>query len=737
MWTVRFCILILVILFCQVAYTQPSEDPMKMEEISVVADKITTPTKETEDTVYTGTEITKKGIEIQGASTSTSVYESLRILPSVSVESADSRGLAAEQRTIRMRGVRGYLGGLTVLGVPNYGGNPIGPRDYLYDMENFDSIAVYMGAVSADLGVGVGSRGGAIELRPRWARKDFGANLSGTIGSDKYLRTLLRIDAGEIKPIGTALSGSYSYTNADKWRGPGKLGPRNNFNLTLTNALTKDIDLKLWFNHNHQKQHLYRPLSYAQVVRLSDNYPVDYNNNLTGTPAQDINYYDYNKSDLKNTDLFAILTAKPSYDLKITLKPYYSKEDSEILQGVTVGGGQVQKRLRDIDRLGVIADITYAFSEEVRAGLGYQFERSDMNISTENYTITTGGLQYRGRGVFATTGSTYINSPYIKVAGTHGKFNWQAGVKYFAFKDSSSEGFVTGPAPDYKPLRASDLDREGETYKIWLPSVGVSYDFTQSVQIYSSYGKNFIRPYSYLPLVSLYNANRQTFISRGITLNDLFKGYDMEESDSVDLGVRFRVSHFDLSPTIFYAKHRKLLTTIYDPRVSLNYQQNIGKATSYGIQIDSNIVLSGAFKFFINPSYVLMRYDEDMVFAGNRLATKGNQVVDTPKLQVKTGVLYNHKGLEIMPSLRYLGTRYGDATNLERIDPAWLADLRVSYTQPLRSIAKEVKISLDMNNLFNKKYVAVITSSDDARQGATSYLQGMPFTVMMTLSAGF
>ena len=53
------------------------------------------------------------------------------------------------------------MGAMTVAGVPNYGGNPMGPREYLYDMENFENIAVYKGAVPADLGTGVGARGGA------------------------------------------------------------------------------------------------------------------------------------------------------------------------------------------------------------------------------------------------------------------------------------------------------------------------------------------------------------------------------------------------------------------------------------------------------------------------------------------------------------------------------------------------------------------------------------------------
>jgi len=719
------------------AMAQSEKTTGKMEELVVIGERLITPTKETEDTVYTGTEVTRKGIEMQGASTSTSVYETLKIMPSINVESADSRGLGAEQRTIRVRGVRGFLGGLSILGVPNYGGNPIGPRDYVYDMENFDSVAVYMGAVPSDLGVGIGSRGGAIELRPYWPQEDFGAKISASYGSYHYIRSYLRLDTGAIKATNTALSGSFSYTNADKWRGPGELGPRNNINLTLTQPITRDIDLRLWFNHNHQKQHLYRPLTYNQALNLKDNYNLDYNPFPTGRPAEDIDYFDYNKSDLKNSELFGVLTIKLTNDLKINVKPYYSKEDSEILQGVTAGGGQVQKRIRNIDRLGFVTDLSYKITKDIKAMIGYHFERNDMDISTENYGITTAGLQYRGKGVYATSGATYINSPYVKLAASHGRFNWQAGIKYFSFKDSASEGYTTGPAPNYQPIRASDLDREGRTYNIWLPSIGASYDFNPSIQAYSSYGKSFIRPYSYLPIVSLYNSNRQTFISRGITLNDLFKGYDMEESDSVDFGVRIKADNLDITPTLFYGKHRKLLTSIYDPRVNLNYQQNIGKATSYGVQLETNFFISEHFKFFLNPSYVIMKYDEDLIFQGNRLATKGNQVVDTPKAQIKSGFLCSYKGFEVIPSVRFLGSRYGDATNKEKIDSTWITDLQIGYNQILKGIAKEFKVSLELNNLFNKKYVSMITSSDDARQGATSYLQGTPFAAIMKATIVF
>ncbi len=210
-----------------------------IEDIVVTEEKLIAPTKETNETVYTGSEITKKGMEIQGEQGKTSIYEIMDILPGISVETPDPYGLAAEQRSMRVRGVRSVLGSMTVEGVPNWGGNPIGPREYIYDTENFDSISVYKGAVPGDFSTGVGGRGGAIELKPRWSdgKEGVGINFSQGIGTDAYSRTFLRFDSGRIPETNTGLSMSYSYTDADKWKGPGDLGPRNNFNAMITQPI--------------------------------------------------------------------------------------------------------------------------------------------------------------------------------------------------------------------------------------------------------------------------------------------------------------------------------------------------------------------------------------------------------------------------------------------------------------------------------------------------------------------
>lgn len=703
-----------------------------LEKVTIEAEKLVTPTKQANESVYTGTEVTSKGIELQGAKASTSVYESLSVLPGVNVENPDSSGLAIEQASVRMRGVKSSMGALTVEGVPNYGGNPIGPRDYLYDMENMDSLSVYKGGVPADIGTGVGSRGGAITLHPKWASKAFGIDIAQTIGSHDYTKSYFRLDSGIVNESGTRFSGAVSYAQADKWRGEGDLGPRINGNVSVVQPLGETTTLKLWYNHNDQDQYLYKPLTYAQTQNLKSNYKLDYNSALTGVAATDINYYGYNKGSYKNDDLMAVLTHQINDTYVINLKPYYSKEDAEISQGTTSGGGRIQKRIRDIERYGVMADVE-AHYEWFKAVLGYHFEDALMNISAQNYAITPSGLSYRGLGIVGSSGDTYTNTPYMTLSGKNGAFHWQGGLKYFQFQDADSLGYTTNTSAPYNLIRATDLDRTGNNYTKVLPTLGASYDINADWQVYASYGKNIIRPYSYMPLMNYYQNNRAAFQAIGMSAQDLFDGYTMEESDDFDLGVRYKGESFEIAPTLFYGKHKNLLTTIInDQNSSLSYQQNVGKATSYGLETEINFFINDTTTLFINPTYTNFTYDDDI----KGMATKNKYVVDSPKWMGKTGVIYKIGQFEIVPMVRYLGERYGNAVNTEKVDSAWLADFRATYTQKNFYEKSTLKVALEVDNLFGKEYISVINASD-YETGTTTYQQGAPRSVMLTVGVHF
>ncbi len=715
-----------------------TEEKKEMPVVVVSGEKLITPTRQASETVYTGSEITGKGMEIQGVKANTSVYGTLDMLPGINVESADSNGLAAEMSSVRVRGVKSSLGAMTVEGVPNYGGNPIGPRDYLYDLENMESVSVYKGAVPGDIGTGVGSRGGAVELHPDWPHEDFGFDFKQSVGSNAYTRTFLRLDSGAVPGAETGFSGSFSFAEADKWRGTGTLGPRFNANLAVNQPFNETASIKLWYNHNDLDQHLYRSLSREDIRDLGANYEKDFNGSLTGNLQQDIFYYDYNRGTYQNDDLMAVLATDLTDTFSLTLKPYASKEDVEILQGMMSKsiGATVRERIRDIERTGIIAEAirkTAAFN----ASLGYHLEAVDMNIYSRNYAVADNGLSYRGYGRMASSGTSYINSPYLKLAGSHGIFNWQAGLKYFHFQESDSRGYMSGPGPNYALERTPDLDRASTEYDTWLPTVAASSQLTDEIELRAGYGKSFIRPYKYMPLVNLYSSNRSTFLAQGMNLQTLFDGYDIEESHAVDLGLRYTGTWFDLSPTLFYSTHSNLVCTVYDPRVDLNYDQFVGEATGYGLDLEMNAYLADGLTLFINPAYTSMSYDKDLVYAGNTLEADGNQMVDTPEWSLKTGLIWQAGPFEMVPMLRYIGSRYSDLENKDEVDAATVVDVRMSYTLPGILRTKEMKLSLELNNLLDEEYISSINASDDSRQGVASYYPGTPFSGMLSLSVKY
>lgn len=66
---------------------EPTENKVVLDEIVLTGEKLVTPTKQTNETVYTGSEITRKGLEAQGTKATVSIYEAINILPGISVKS--------------------------------------------------------------------------------------------------------------------------------------------------------------------------------------------------------------------------------------------------------------------------------------------------------------------------------------------------------------------------------------------------------------------------------------------------------------------------------------------------------------------------------------------------------------------------------------------------------------------------------------------------------------------------
>jgi len=211
----------------------------------------------------------------------------------------------------------------------------------------------------------------------------------------------------------------------------------------------------------------------------------------------------------------------------------------------------------------------------------------------------------------------------------------------------------------------------------------------------------------------------------------------MEESDNIDLGLRYKSQLLEIAPTFFFGLHRNLLTTVYDPRVNVSYQQNIGKATGYGLDLEMNAFVADYLTIVLNPTCTSLIYDNDITYQGTNYASKGKQVVDTPEWMLKSGIILKLGDFEISPKVRVIGERYGDVTHQEKIDPYAVTDLSLSYTKKKVCNMAQLKVSLDLSNITNEKYVSVINSFDDTRAGATSFYQGAPFSAIGSVAVTF
>ncbi len=86
--------------------------------------------------------------------------------------------------------------------------------------------------------------------------------------------------------------------------------------------------------------------------------------------------------------------------------------------------------------------------------------------------------------------------------------------------------------------------------------------------------------------------------------------------------------------------------------------------------------------------------------------------------------------------MRYIGKRYGNVEHKEEVPSYSLFVLKINYVKEKIGMFKGLKLSLELDNIFDKRYVSVINAMDDAVTG-TTYGVGAPFTIKGTISFAF
>ncbi len=716
------------IIFLLIPLSLFGENFYSLQEINIKA-KLIKSAKQKGDTLFTGISLDKNSLKLSGEGGKNSVYKAISILPDVNLDNDDPFGLS--DKRLRIRGTSDYFIGITVDGIPNYGIMPIGPRDYIYDVENFDKIKVYPGATPSDLMTGSGNRGGAIEIKIKESLDKPSISFNQDIGAFSYSKTYLRFDSGKIFKNGPKFFTSFSYTDADKWKGEGKLGPRKNFSSEFSQSFKDIINMKFFVNYNSISRHLFKGLTYNEIKNLHKYYYHDFND-IKNT----FDYYGYNKFDAINRDYFGIVNFKINNNLSLSVKPYYSKENNtKYEKGFSFYDRKTQKtkyfilnKINNSKRYGLTSQFDYKF-KKININGGLWIEKTDFKPIIKKYMVTSLGLKFAGYGWFTKNLSKgKIISPYLKAGLNLNRIKFQIGGKYFYYKEPGKKGywFKNG-----KFIYDENISINKKIYNVFLPSFGIEYSLYKNHKISFYYSKRYQRPYAYGPLSSFYFKNYQTFISKKITLQDLFDGLDTEKIDAFDLIYKGNFKNITCFLDLYYQKHKNILVAVEDPRVNLTYQQNDGDAKSYGIDVTSEYILNKNLKIFANASLNKMEFTKNVVRGGKKVTLKGKQFPDSPEYMFKSGIIYNFNNFEFIPVYKYISKRYGDALNMEHVNPYSIVNFQINYYG-----FNNITLGMEIDNILNHKYVGRIDTWDDST-GNTTYYCSSPFTMMFKVSGRF
>lgn len=689
------------------------------------------------DRIFHQSKLSFQGLESEGSASNTSVFNKLMQVPGVYVESQDLAGLS--EKTVRIRGIKSYFSGMTVEGIPNYGIMPIGPRDYLYDMENIGSVSVYKGVIPSGVFSATGNKGGVVRLNFKRPAEQFGITAKQSFGSDTYTRSFLRIDAGRL-PTNTKLFGSYSYTQSEKWKGAGNIGPRHNLTLGITQSLGAKLHAEIFFIHNQLERHDFRELSYDQAQNISDSYNLHFLRDITGDAADKAYYYDNNRGNFVNSALYTNLQYTPSDRLAFSLKPYLSAEDAKSWHKQITGPPQnpnymLFNRIRNTEKAGVLVKGTGSI-DNINISAGYWMELNDLSAKVHVYKLLTDaermdlGINPKTENITPGT----IHNPYLKISGSSGKLNWHAGLKYFYYSEANTKNYSIKANTRE---RVPSLDLRNTEYGAWLPAFGVGYSITDQFQVSLAYGKNYMRPYMYGPMRSLYLRNESNFLDNGLSYQDLLENWEMETSDQFTVKVGWDENNFHFEVNPFYTLHHNVLTPVFDSQVGVQYYRNVGEVKSHGIDFQGDVDITDNFSAFLSTTWMEMAYDRNPEVGTNQvLDIKGNQTPSVPVFSGLGGITYAFNGFAVSTRLKHIGKRYGDATNQEKLPSYNLINLKGSYNIDF-SWTDRLELALEMKNLLNARYVGRIDVMDFQNSGNASYYAGMPRSFVVTLSTRF
>ena len=702
-----------------------------------------------EDRVGTATTVGPEGIRVLGGAAQSNPWLALQMAPSVNLQSADPYGLG-NRLSMRVRGKSSsHLGrtidGLPIAGEPGFASGKGGGD--LIDLENLQDITLLRGAVPAGSGLGF-SNSSVVDIGLRGPQEQFGIDLSQAFGTESFRRTFIRLDSGKLS-VPVRFFVSASDMASDKWRGPGDQS-RTNLEFGIRSDINERLAVEINGVHHKVAWNDYRALSYAQVQDPSSYQAIEFSNRLTGKPAVDYLYSDFNRQNFTDNAFFGKVTYLTGEGSKLLFKPYYWKEQGYSLSGAasTLGAPGVTWWEITHDNYGfdLRHESKHAWGDLV---VGYWYQSSEAPpppTSQRVYRIRADGtLAFEQWSTLARTTRHVYNNPYVSLQTHVGAAEITAGLRYMSYRDPSFQYYLGKSAPDvpygsvfnYNPTPDAGMSSQGRTFNEWLPNLGVIYPLAHGAQLRGSFGRTYGRQ-NWGSVASAFTSNRAAFDAAGLHFNDIWNKLRPEISDNFDLGARFDFGNAYIAPTFFHTRYRNKQLSIFDPLVKVAYHQSVASAHANGLELEAGVAPTRNLDVYASYTYNRAVYDDDVRTASNTVVpVSGKQMQDSPKHLFKLGGVWRMGGWSVAPSVRWTGKRFGDTEEKQGVAGYAVADLGISYRLAKVLGFQTMDIDFNVTNLFDRRYIGLINTSDYAVGGLPTYLPGAPRAVVVGVRGKF
>lgn len=675
----------------------------------------------------------------------TSPLKAIEKLPSVNFQSADPFGTYEWSSRVSIRGFNQNQLGYTLDGIPlgdsTYGNNNGLHIGRAIISENIGVTRVSQG--SGSIGTqATNNLGGTLEFFSADVSDGFGADANLTYGSENTLRAFGRVNFGEAG--GTRGFVSAVYHTADKWKGGGE---QKNMQVNAKAIIpVGEAEFDAYFAYSDRAEQDYQDLSLEMINRLGyshDNYFPDYAKAIAaarGVFVAPINNLDdsyYDASGLRKDTLAAYgLTAPLGEGVTFKIKAYYHDNTGQGTWGTpyvpSPNGVPMSVRTTeyDIQRGGVFSSL----NAEVGAHeitIGGWYEHNDFSQARRFYAYesnTNPGRDHTKfmRNSFFTQWQFDFNTDtlqyYVQDKISLGDLTVNLGWKGFQVNNESD--------PQIQGSLASGKIKSQDWFQ---PHIGAAYKLSDKAEIFGGFTQ--------VTRAFVSSATSGPFSTTQAGFNALTaRGLKPEGSDTFELGARFNDNVFNGVIGVYYVNFRNRLLGVQtgagivgNPAIL----QNVGSVRSIGFEAAGDVRLGGGLTLFASYSYTGATYEDNVVTPTSIIATKGKDVVDTPKHLLRGEIAYDSDTFFGRLGANYMSKRYFNYLNDRSVPARVLVDATLGYRFDA-GMRAPLELQLNAVNLLDKKYVATIGSNGFGNSGDNqTLLAGSPQQFFVTLKAGF